>query len=875
MLMRLAFRTLDDCHDPALAGGKAVGLARLLLAGFDVPWGICITAEAYQAACRQVGLDPRQDWKMASELPAPGRVAALAAARDRLAHFSWPTEWSADLEQAIAKIQPGGLCTWAVRSSATNEDTADTSGAGLYRTELGVKREDIVEAVQRCWESVWDTRVIDYYRKEGRAGGAPAMAVIIQPIVAARAAGVVFSRHPISGRSDEVLINAVLGLAEPLASGLMAPDEYVVGLGYSDAGAKVVQRRVCPKRFMMKPARQGTILETVASEEGSRSSLTDEEAVRLGLLASKVEQMWGVPIDMEWAFDEERLWVLQARPIAGRDAVDRLTDQQCDWSRANFKETLPELPSPLSLSFLTEFMENFILSHYRELGCTIPDSISAVRVVEGRPFINVTVLQSCAAQLGGQPERVTEHMGGEEWMPVLPPARLSAWKLARAGVLVQGRIRRSFRRAPAWFEELKRTLDSVEEDRISILSPEEVGRRLECLGHFLREGECTFAIVAAVSQAEHVLSLFLPRWLGAEWRSLLNRAMQGRDTIISAKQIHWLRRIGEQARQDAQAIGFFLSKPWEAGLYRKRLAGTACLAELDAFLSEYGHRGIGESDSMSPRFSEDPTYLLDIVRQHVIEPPPETAEQAAQRQKEDRATALRVIRRRCGLRYDRWLMFRWWYARLCRACELREANRHYLMYYGTAIRRLLLALGRQLTAAGRVTAPDDVFFTTWDELKQLACESPAQDWKGLVAERRAARLKYAAVAVPDFIPAWRSRSIRKRLPKDNGRILSGISISTGIVEGRVAVVRSMEDVDKVRPGDIIVTPVIDPGMAALFGLAGGLIADMGGTLSHGAIIAREYGIPGIVNVAHATRLLEDGERVTVNATDGLVHRLPS
>jgi phosphohistidine swiveling domain-containing protein len=870
--MKLSIQPLDTCLDPAIVGEKAAGLARLLQAGFRVPRGFCVTTQAYREVCARVGLHPQREWDNLQSLPAAQRTAALSAVKASLATFSWPAQWSADLDEAILKVQPGSVRFWAIRSSATNEDTADASAAGLYRTELAVRNVDMREAIRRCWASLWEECIFGYYAAKGTTAPTPAMAVIVQPMIEARASGVAFSRHPITRRADEVLVNAVPGLAEPLVSGRVAPDEYVVTQDSSGRLGRLTHRYVAHKPYIVKLTKDGLVIDQIPGQEKPRSSLTDDEAVRLAASVQEIEQVWGMPVDVEWAFDDEHLWLLQARPFSTRTSGQRLTNQQCDWSRANFKETLPELPSPLGLSFLEVFMEDFIIRHYRELGCVIPEGVSPVRIIEGRPFINVTLLQSFLAQLGGHPERVTEQMGGESRIPLMKPGRLPAWKLVRGYLLMHCRIRRALRRAPAWFEELKRTACNQTKEPLSASSPQEVIRRMEWLGNRLSRGECTFAIVAAVGQAQQMLGLLLPRWLGPDWRVLLNAALQGQETIISAKQIRWLRQIGERARSDAKAAAFFLSESWEPASYRDRLTGTSCLVELDAFLQEYGHRAIGESDLMAPRFAEDPTYLLTVIRRHVAHVSGESAEQAALRQRQDRAAALARIRERCGWRYDRWLVFRWWYRRLCRAYELREANRHHLMYHAAATRHHARALGRRLSGEGRLSDPDDVFFVTADELKRLTCEPPDRDWKALVATRRASRQIHSKSKVPDFISTTDNRHMRTPESMNADGVLRGVPIGVGIVEGRVAVVQSMEDVGKVRHGDIIVTEVIDPGTATLFGLAGGVIADMGGTLSHGAIIVREYGIPAIVNVGRATRTLKDGEWVKLNATEGFVHR---
>ncbi|HEX2054982.1 MAG TPA: PEP/pyruvate-binding domain-containing protein, partial [Nitrospiraceae bacterium] len=653
--MKLSIQSLETCLDPTIAGRKGAGLARLLQAGFAVPPGCCVTTEAYLHACARVGLDLRHDWESIRSLPADQRRTVLSAARAGLLAFPWPAEWSADLEEAIGKVRPVPISFWAVRSSATDEDAADASAAGLYRTQLGIRSADLAQAILHCWASTWEERVFDYWVAKGTSRPEPAMAVVLQPMVEARVSGVAFSRHPIAGRGDEILINAVPGLAEPLVSGRVTPDEYVVTLNSSGGSGSVSRRHLSRKAFMMSLTADGLMLKRLAKQDGHRESLTDNEAIQLAAAVRKAEQALGFPVDVEWAFDQQHLWFLQARPIPIRQGEEWLTNEPCDWSRANFKETHPELPSPLGLSFLEVFMEDFILRHYRELGCVVPDGWSAVRIVEGRPFINVTLVQSFQVQLGGHPELVTEHMGGSSRMPPAEPGRLSFWRLARAYFVMHRKIRRALREAPAWFGELKRTGLEQIDGALHTLSSQELVRRVEWLGDRLRQGECTFAIVAAVGQAQQILGLLLPRWLGSDWRALLDAALQGQETIVSARQVQWLRQIGERARHDARAIAFFQSEPWKPASYRERLAGTDCLVELEKFLTEYGHRAIGESDLMVPRFAEDPSYLLEVIRRHIADASGLTADQTTARQRRERMAALALIRRRCGWRYDRWL----------------------------------------------------------------------------------------------------------------------------------------------------------------------------------------------------------------------------
>ena len=205
-----------------------------------------------------------------------------------------------------------------------------------------------------------------------------------------------------------------------------------------------------------------------------------------------------------------------------------LTNDDCEWSRANFKETLPELPSPLGLSFLEQFMERHILSPYRRMGCQIPEGVSSVRTFKGRPYINMTLFYSLIAQLRGDPSLMTEQMGGE--ILVRPPAiRPLGWfALARAGIVMIAEMRKAVRHGPAWFAEMKAMAAEQRADRLRSLSGEEIALRLDAIAKWLDERELTFAIAGGVAQCLQALGGILPRWLGEDWRGLLNGALQGK-----------------------------------------------------------------------------------------------------------------------------------------------------------------------------------------------------------------------------------------------------------------------------------------------------------------------------------------------------------
>lgn len=859
---------LSQCNDVNLTGGKAVGLAQLITAGFSVPPGFCVTTEAYRQCLHASGFS-EEEWHKACALSGNERASALADYRNRIRQIE-TSQLAVQWRTALHTLSRPSSERWAVRSSATNEDTAHTSFAGLYRTQLGVVLSEIDTVIKDVWASLWEERVVSYTSHQSRQT-APRMAVVIQPMVNAQSAGVAYSIHPVTGRSNQVTINAVPGLAASLVNGTVKPDQYVVEVTHEGRPIRVRKRILAHHSQRLVGSEEGLQVERFDDATHIQSSLTDTQLFSIAQTTKRIEQAFGHPIDLEWAFDTRQLWIVQARPITAVRPSSDLTNDDCEWSRANFKETLPELPSLLSLSFLERFMDSHILSHYRRLGCRILDGLTSVRVLKGRPYLNVTLFHILIAQLRGDPSMNTEQMGGEPLQTVPRVQPLGGLAFLRAGWMMWAEMRRVERLGPRLFDEMKALAATYRRDRILHLSVGELVSHLDKLGPWLDGREVTFGIAGGVGQCLQIFSQYLPKWLGPDWRSLLNAALQGQGTIISAQQILRLAELTDIARAEPVVNTFLKSEPWEPSTFRATLVDTKFLRAFDRYLEDYGHRAVGESDVMSPRFADNPESILAIVRAQLVSTAP-SRESICSRQDKTRAAALDQIKRRIGRRLDRWAIFLWCYRRLCRFFALREANRHHLMYYSAAIRTLLLRLGELLVERDQLNQRDDIFFLTIDDRAELLAGS-ARDWKAVIKARRIEQERNAAVEVSNTIRDWETASeqtVTSDKSEKNG-ILSGTPISVGTVAGPVRVVRSAADWSKVMPGEILVVSVIDPGLAPLFGLAGGLIAEMGGTLSHGAIIAREYGLPTIANVERAMARLADGQSITVDAGSGTIH----
>ncbi len=861
---------VEGCTDRLLAGGKAWGLARLLAEGYPVPPGVCVTTKAYRWFLQDQKIDAEALWQEVIQASGDARRKRLASIRDRILQVALPDEILNALTQGLDALHQPSDQLWAVRSSATNEDAADASFAGLYRTSLAVRRGQIGASIQACWTSLWEDRVVEYHQRIGRAGSMPAMAVIIQPVIRARAAGVVYTVHPVTGRADVVVVNAVPGLAQGLVEGTMPPDQFVLQWDSSTARAIVRDRVVASKDCRMLVGVGGMQTESITPAEREHPAATDDEVMALAQLAKQVETALQHPVDLEWAMDAQGIWLLQARPITVVAAPVPPSSHACEWSRTNFKETMPEVPSPLGLSFLEQFMDLFLMGPYRTLGCHIPPGLSPVRVYYGRPYLNVSLMHALIEQLHGDPAILAEHMGGHTVTRPLRVTPLGPWAMSRAGLLITWWINQAMRHSSRWFADMKQMAIENRPDRVQSLALEEVHERMRAANEAFAAREMTFGIAGGVTQCLQALGYLLPRWLGHDWRGLLNAALQGQAHAISAQQIVRLAELAEAARGDEQVRRLFAESQWEVLIREAALAGTEFRRLFDEYMADYGQRGVGESDIMSPRFADQPELVLEVLRRHVLAEASRSPADIVARQQVVRERALEEIRSRCGWRVHRWAIFSWWYRRLCRFFALREANRHHLMYYAGASRNLLLRAGTLLVREGVLEQSEDVFFIRVEEQHDLL-QLAARDWRALVQSRKEERRANARISVPDILmdedgapPLDRSLATGSRW--------RGIPISAGIASGPVCLITTSADWKKVKAGDILVAPVIDPGMAPLFGIIAGLVAEMGGTLSHGAIIAREYGLPTVANIPGVTASLQDGELVSMNATTGEVWR---
>jgi pyruvate,water dikinase len=809
--------TLDrlSSHDQGRSGAKAFNCARLTQAGFRVPGGLVVCADA-----------------------GDGDIAAIA-------EHPWLDEL------------PSGT-RFAVRSSGIGEDGAGESFAGIHQTLLDVRREDLAAAIASCRASGRGEAALEYRRAKGLPLDGVAMGVLVQQMIRPVAAGVGFTTNPITGSRDEIVINASWGLGEALASGQVDPDEFIVR------------------------KRDGELLWSRLGDKGRpdaapEASLTPPQLAELARVLVAIEGRYGTPQDVEWCHDGATLWIVQSRPITTGVPGGRETE----WTRANLAEVLPDLTCPQALAAFEDMLNR---AEAQYLGGLMGDATKLGPIVKsfhGRLHFNLDHLRHTCT-LSGVPAAVMLRSMGytgtirpeDEQLPKPSLATLAragdfariVWQHLRAASVIERHEVRSRDYLRRFAASDPRTAPDAE---IWTLLQQWTADSPGFMQPVMMLGNVGFHEAPLQKICTSV---------GASFQALLYPQLAAGARSVSAQQAFDLVALAAVARREPAAAAYLRSGATDLESLRAALRGTTFLERFERFLRLYGHRGLYEYDWSLPRYAEDPAPLVNAIRAHLDAPDEPEADDTAARARAaadawaafesrltpwQRLTKLRAARRRVRAvkQYYVW----------------REQVRSDLVRVLASARQWHLVLAARFVERGWIAHRDDYFMLRLDEIDAvLGRRAAPAGLRVIVGERRAARERQRAIQMPLLMRESALPSLIRTsalLGEDAGNELTGLPVSRGCVEAEVVVVRDPGDFARMRRGAILVAPATDPSWTPLFTLASGVIVEIGGVLSHASTIAREYGLPAVANVRQATKRLRTGERVRLDAVNGVVTRL--
>jgi phosphohistidine swiveling domain-containing protein len=848
--------------DIALTGGKGANLGELSHAGLPVPPGFVVTTRAYDAFVEAGGLKD-EIVGLASRSQEEDPAAFEAAAQrihTRFARAEIPEGVVDEIRAAYdLRTDADGL---AVRSSATAEDLPGASFAGQQETYLNVRAAGaLLEAVKACWASLWTARAMAYRARRGIHPATVTLAVVVQRMVPAEAAGMLFTADPVGGRRDRSVINAAWGLGEAVVGGRVTPDALVV----DKASGRVISRQTADKVLMTVYTEDGTAERPVPEARRLRPVLDDEAAAELVRYGARIEDHYGAPQDIEWALADGEFFILQARPITNLPAAPP-GDLRWEppfptsaWWRRQVVENLPEPVSPL-------FDELYVRK-----GLEL--SIDAVMAFFGITYLSLE-------DFADRPFFTT--INGYAYSRADYKFSWRVFPLALRATVDEFRVIFGEETAAYWREQaLPSYLAAIERWKAVGLADAPEGHLLDGVRELaLADARYWFACALMIARAK-ITDGLLSRFLTMVARGLTSGMFLRGFPSPTVDAETELEGLAEQIRASDELQGLVAATP-AAGLpeaLRSTQAGQRWLAAFARYLERSGHQ-VYNLDFVVPTQADDPLPVLLSLKAMTQRPgrDPRARQQSIVAERdtivEETARSLDPLRRK---------LFRVLLGWAQRFGPDREQALFYMGAGWPTLRRLALELGRRLTESGSLLAAEDVFFLETSEIEAAISARAAGRAKpelaGLARERRKLREARKRLHPPPVVPPGRKLRFgpfdmsaweTQRRNEPVGAVLRGFAVSPGRVTAPASVIRSPADFLRMEPGTILVCSTTTPAWTPLFSQARGLVTDVGGILAHGSIVAREYGIPAVLGTGIGTTRISSGQTIRVDGDEGTV-----
>jgi len=829
-------------------GGKGMSLARMANAGLPIPGGFHVTTEAYRRFVAANNLQTKvlaalKD--MDTSLPATLETASATISRF-FADAIIPDDITTAIRDAYVALDTSHLALpVAVRSSATAEDLPEASFAGQQETYLNIHGiDEVLDAVKDCWASLWTARAIAYRARQNISPDSVALAVVVQKLVFADAAGIMFTANPINGNRAEVVINAAWGLGEAIVSGAVTPDTLTV----DKQKRRVIRRETAEKSVMTVRTELGVSEQPVPDHLKKKEVLTDKQALELTRYGAQIETLYGMPMDIEWTLANGKFAIVQARPITSLPEILewKLPHPKAVLARGSFAEFVPEPISPLFATLAVPIARQSTMNLMSEVGVTGENNY-LFAVLNDYVYV------------------------GFVFTPKL------MWQMLKASFLMLGPIMKTARqRAVTAREEFLATIQKWQAREPGTLTPSEL------LGSVREIFTETAAYYNMAQSGTIPTSMISEMTFRAFYNLLVKRKSDPKaETFVFGTENHALR--ADKALFD---LAIWTKEQPELADYMTRVSADEFCAALradpqpipsmaefssrfDSYLRQYGH-AIYDLDFAKPTPAEAPEALVETLKVYMTGKNNPYERQRAALERSEQA-AEKITKRLDPLRRKQFI-------KLLKSAQdtapLREDSIADMGLGHPQIRRMLGELGKRLTAGGAIPCAEDVYWLEAQELDALAVLlEKGEALKNFSAEIESRKAKWEAmrhVTPPNTLPqkTWVSKFYANN--EQSGNTIKGFGASAGKVTARACVMLGPEDFNRMQPGDVIVAGITTPAWTPLFARASAIVTDIGGPLSHSSIVAREYGIPAVLATGVGTRRVKDGQIITVDGSAGIV-----
>ena len=835
-----------------MVGGKGMSLSKLLTAGIPVPEGFHVTTTSYKIFVEKNHIQPHIN-KLLDGIDS-NNTSQLENVSTQIGMLFHNGEMPQEVSDAIKTAYAGlGNIAVAVRSSATAEDLPDASFAGQQETYLNIQGEnEVLVAVKRCWASLWTARAIAYRMKNNIKQEVVALAVVVQKLAFSDASGVMFTLNPINGRRSEMIINAAWGLGEAVVSSLVTPDTIVVDKNTE----RIVSYEVANKEIMTVRTSDATEEIPVPERLRKKHSLTRDQVIRLTQLGQKIEQYYQMPMDVEWALEKDKLYIVQARPITVLPPEWVLPEKDVIYTKGSLAEHLPNPATPL----------------FATLGLEIVNRASALLWVD--------MFDKSAKKLLPENGAYTIINGYVYLSAKSKPLLIAVKSLSPRS------LRRALKNSVARYEAARKEFEDVikqwEEKPLHTLNAHQIMEGIQTVFY----AACIYftRIQLTLPAASISETLFTKLFQGAARRAGMTDTsvfLLGFDTIaLQSEKNLW--DLSEWAKQNntlnlylqnnptKKIAEDFMSSVLPAGVSQE--AWIEWKRRIDQYFKEFG-RTAYEFDFAYSTPQETLTPTIESIKTFVEGKGESPFLRQATFEKHRKQAEEEILQHIGGSRKKLFLKLLHWAQE---TAPMRE-NAIYLMGMGhPLIRRMFQEIAGRFIRSGAISHLDDIYWLTKSELEaliaQLDKDTPLSDMSGVIPARKAELKKCRGYVSPSKLPEKNGKTVSRTPPKqkDGKLVLMGIGTSTGIVTAPACVLNSPADFESFQPGSVLVAVTTTPAWTPLFASASAIVTDIGGPLSHSSIVAREYGIPAVMATHSATRTIQNGQMITVDGAAGTV-----
>ena len=852
-------------------GGKGANLGELnRIDTIQVPAGFCITTASYKKSIKN-NQQLKELLKLLAELhlDEKDKISEISA---RICSTMEEGGMAKEVEKVIIETlsQFDEQQSFAVRSSATAEDLPDASFAGQHDTYLNIKgKEEILKHVIKCWSSLFTERAIVYRIQNGFDHRKVLLSVVVQEMVMSEVSGILFTADPLTSDRKTISIDAGFGLGEALVSGLIIPDTYKVREGV------IISKKIGSKNLEIKAAKSLGTVEIKREESGEEiQALTDEQVLYLAEMGRKIEAHFGYPQDIEWCLVDEEFYIVQSRPLTTLFPAPQSPDQvKRVYMSVGHMQVMTEPILPLGISL---FGFASLFPPDRAGGRLFVDITFDLTTSQGRRMVKQKV-DNMDPLMASAVKKVLEN---REYIKSLPRGKGNLLKGARLFPWLKEAFRIYLKNDPSILDklvgknensllELKQSLEYLAGEELFdfiVDDRKELQARLFDATHFGAVLVCQYVAGGINSNTE--------KWLGE--KSVTNPLSKSVEHNITSKMGLALCDVADVVRQYPEVMNYLSHADDESFFQKlKKLPGGAeTESAIRDFLEKYGMRCPGEIDITKPRFYEKPTQLVPVILSNIkLLKPGEHIEKFEQGKREARETEEKIIRelqelpggtRKAKKMQKMISVFR-------NFIGAREYPKYFWIRRFDIYKQALLKEADKLLVAGVIRQISDVFYLYFDEFRE-AVRSNRVDL-ALIEKRKKEYAGYQKMTPPRIILSDGEVPLGEYSgSKTPAGAFPGVPVSPGIVEGRARVVSRLEDTH-VEKGDILVTSYTDPSWTPVFVTIAGLVTEVGGAMSHGAVITREYGLPAVVGVENAMKLIKNGQQIRVNGTEGYVEIL--